>query len=186
MILFLTPFFSGRVLNNIILMWQNGSNNGNIIENIVYTLRNFWTNGFGVSTDNFVNIYNSTAQHYGEGGTLINIPNLHISAVYFNILIDVGAVFMIGFMYYILRIAHSSITCMFRATPRQKIIFAAGLAALLGISISSLLDSNNVLGYAGAPSLRKNYKTWGIRLKTDKISNYVLTKQVIFIIIKHT
>ena len=31
---------------------------------------------------------------------------------------------------------------MFRATPRQKIIFAAGLAALLGISISSLLDSN--------------------------------------------
>ena len=142
MILFLAPFFSGRVLNNTILMWQNGSNNGNIIENIVYTLRNFWTNGFGVSTDNFVNIYNSTAQHYGEGGTLINIPNLHISAVYFNILIDVGAVFMIGFMYYILRIAHSSITCMFRATPRQKIIFAAGLAALLGISISSLLDSN--------------------------------------------
>ena len=63
MILFLAPFFSGRVLNNIILMWQNGSNNGNIIENIVYTLRNFWTNGFGVSTDNFVNIYNSTAQH---------------------------------------------------------------------------------------------------------------------------
>lgn len=142
MILFLAPTFSGRVINNIISMWTYESSDGNFFENIIRALRNFWVNGFGVSTDNFVNLYNSTALHYGEQQAFINVPNFHISAVYFNILVNIGAIVMLGFMYYILKIAHSSITCMFRATPRQKIIFVAGLAALLGISISSLFESS--------------------------------------------
>ncbi len=141
MILLLAPTFSGRVINNIVLMWNRESGHGNIFQNIVSAFRGFWTNGFGVSTSNFVDLYSSSL-HYGNSKALINLPNVSISPIYFHILVDVGTIFMIGFMYYILRIAHSSITCMFRATPRQKLIFAAGLAALLGISISSLLESS--------------------------------------------
>ncbi len=142
MILLLAPTFSDRVINNIILMWQRESGNGNLFQNIINAFRGFWRNGFGVNTDNFVNMYNISALHYGDRHSLINLPNFTISPIYFNILVNVGAIFMIGFMYYILRIAHSSITCMFRATPRQKLVFAAGLAALLGISISSMLESS--------------------------------------------
>lgn len=141
-ILFLAPTFSGRVIDNIVAMWQRESTTGNFFQNIVSALRNFWANGFGVSTSNFVNMYNSTALHYGQQQALINVPNFQVSAIYFNVLVDVGAIVMLGFMYYILRLAHSSITCMFRATSRQKLIFAAGLAALVAISVSSLFESN--------------------------------------------
>ncbi len=142
MILLLAPTFSGRVINNIVLMWHRESGNGNIFQNIINAFRGFWRNGFGVSTDSFVNLYNASALHYGDKHSLINLPNVTISPIYFNILANIGAIVMIGFMYYILRIAHSSITCMFRATPRQRIVFAAGLAALLGISVSSLFESS--------------------------------------------
>ncbi len=142
MILLLAPTFSGRVISNIVLMWQRGSRSGNFIENIISALGSFWRYGFGVNTDNFVNMYNISALHYGDKHSLINLPNLTISPIYFNILVNVGAIFMIGFMFYILQIAHSSITCMFGSTPRQKLIFAAGLAALLGISVSSMMESS--------------------------------------------
>lgn len=141
-ILALAPTFSSGVIQNIIAMWNRESSYGNFFQNIIFALRNIWNNGFGVSTSNFVNMYNSTALHYNDQKALISVPGVHISALYFNLLVDLGAIFMFGFMYYILRIAHSSVTCMFRATFRQKIIFAAGLAALVGISLSSLFESN--------------------------------------------
>lgn len=141
-ILFLAPTFTARVIENITKMWQTESASGNFFQNIVATLTNFWKNGFGVSTDNFVNMYSSTAGHYNEQRAMISVPNFHINAIYFNILVDIGAIVMFIFMFYILRIAHSSLTCMFRATQKQKVIFAAGLAALIGISVSSMLESN--------------------------------------------
>lgn len=142
MILLLAPTFSGGVLKNIAAMWNRESTYGNFFQNIIFALRNIWVNGFGVSTKNFVNMYNQAAFQYNDQKALISVPGVHISAIYFNILVDLGAIIMFGFMYYILRIAHSSVTCMFRATFRQKIVFAAGLAALVGISISSLFESN--------------------------------------------
>ena len=142
MILVLAPTFSAGVIRNVAAMWNRESSYGNFFQNIVFALRNIWTNGFGVSTSNFVNMYNATAFQYNEQKALISVPGVHISTLYFNLLVDLGAIFMFGFMYYILRIAHSSVTCMFRATFRQKIIFAAGLAALVGISLSSLFESN--------------------------------------------
>lgn len=142
MILFLAPTFSIGVVRNIVSMWTRESAYGNIFQNIVASLRNFWSNGFGVSTSNFVNMYNTTAQHYNDQKAFISVPGMHVSALYFNLLVDLGAIFMLGFMYYILRIAHSSVTCMFRATKRQKIIFAAGLAALIGIAVSAIFESN--------------------------------------------
>ncbi len=119
-ILFLAPTFSGRVIDNIVAMWQRESTTGNFFQNIVSALRNFWANGFGVSTSNLFNMYNSTALHYGQQQALINVPNFQVSAIYFNVLVDVGAIVMLGFMYYILRLAHSSITCMFRSDVKAE------------------------------------------------------------------
>jgi len=141
-ILALAPTFSSGVIKNIAAMWTRESSYGNIFQNIVFALKNFWSNGFGVSTRNFVNMYNSTALQYNEGKALLSVPGMHVSALYFNLIVDLGAIFMLGFMYYTLRIAHSSLTCMFRASRRQKMIFAAGLAALIGIAISAMFESN--------------------------------------------
>lgn len=141
-ILLLAPTFFVGVIRNIVGMWTRESTYGNVFQNLVFSLKNFWSNGFGVSTRNFVNMYNSTALHYNEHKALITVPGMHISALYFNVIVDLGAIIMLCFMYYILRIAHSSLTCMFRATAKQKIIFAAGLAALIGIAISAMFESN--------------------------------------------
>lgn len=142
MIFVLAPTLTYGVIENIIAMWNNERIYGNFFQNIVSAARNFWSNGFGVNTENFVSMYNSAAVNYDNTNAWIKVPGLQINALYFNIVMDLGAIFIIGFMFYIVRIAHSSLTCMFRATSRQKIIFAAGLASLLGISLSTLFESN--------------------------------------------
>lgn len=141
-ILFLAPTFSGTVIKNIVAMWSSDRTYGNVFENLIFSLRNIWVNGFGVNTQNFVNMWSNATLKYNEQKALLVVPGVHISAIYFNILVDIGAIIMFGFMYYTLRIAHSSITCMFGATAKQKIVFAAGLAALLGIAVSSMFESN--------------------------------------------
>lgn len=141
-ILILAPTLTSGVIENLISMWNRGSVHGNFFQNIISSARSFWNNGFGVSKENFISMYNSTTIHYGDTNAWISVPGLHVNALYFNIIMDLGAILMIGFMFYIVRIAHSSLTCMFRATDRQKIILAAGLASLLGISISTLFESN--------------------------------------------
>lgn len=108
-ILALAPTFSSGVIQNIIAMWNRESSYGNFFQNIIFALRNIWNNGFGVSTSNFVNMYNSTALHYNDQKALISVPGVHISALYFNLLVDLGAIFMFGFMYYILQIGRAHV-----------------------------------------------------------------------------
>ena len=105
-------------------------------------MSNFWSNGFGIKISSFSNLYSQNALHYGEENALLSIPNFHINPYYFNIIVDLGAIFILMFMYYVLFVAHSSLSCMFGSTKKQKIIFAAGLASLIGISISAVFESN--------------------------------------------
>lgn len=142
LLLLLAPAITNTAIENIMTMWQKNATYGNIFENIFYVVKDFWSNGFGVSRNTFLDIYNSTALGAETGNAAaFNIPYLKISPVYFNILIDFGAVIMFGFLYYILRLAHSTFTSLFTATKEQRWIFAAGLAMLVGISISAMFES---------------------------------------------
>ena len=54
---------------------------------------------------------------------------------------DIGVLFIIVFMFYILRLAHSTLTRLFTAEKKYKRFFAAGLAMLIGISVSSFMEA---------------------------------------------
>ena len=88
-----------------------------------------------------MDIYHSTALDAETGHAILDIPYVQISPIYFNLLIDAGAIVLFGFLYYILRLAHSALTSLFTAAPEHRPVFAAGLAMLVGISVSALFES---------------------------------------------
>ena len=141
-LLVLAPAISRTALQNIVQMWTNTPDYGNFFTNLVYAFRNFWDNGFGVSRDVFLDIYRSTALEASTGHAMVELPYLKLSPVYFNIVLDLGALAMFGFLYYILRLAHSVLTSLVTSHREHRILFAAGLSTLIGISVSSLLASS--------------------------------------------
>lgn len=138
LLLFLGPALTGNAIDSIIRMWDRPETYGNFFTNIFFSFKNFWDNGFGVNRAVFMDIYNSTAEN-AEFANLFMHPE--ISRAYFLFLMDAGAVFLIFFLSYILKIAHSALTSMFTAPSEYRAYFAAGFVTLIGISVSSMLES---------------------------------------------
>ncbi len=137
-LIFLGPALTGNAINSIIHMWDRPETYGNFFTNIIYSFKNFWDNGFGVNRTVFMDIYNSTAKN-AEFSNLFIHPE--ISRTYFLFIMDMGAIFLILFLTYILKIAHSALISLFTAPSEYRPYFAAGFVTLIGISVSSMLES---------------------------------------------
>lgn len=153
-VLFLMPLGLSSIMENFRRMWVRSMSYGNITTNIAETFKSFWNYGFGVNSNKFMSIYNSVNNSYDGVNSMINIPYIKISPVYKNIVKDLGAIGMFGFLYYILRLAHSSLTMLFIGDKKYKRLFSAGLAMLVGLSVSSffeitLFDPRTLLMYWG-------------------------------------
>ena len=140
-LLFLGPVMTRTALTNLSQMWQHSGGYGNFFANLAAAFRNFWLNGFGVNRDVFLDIYHSTAFSAQAQDWLPDVAHISISPVYFTLLLDAGALILVVFLTYILRLAHSALTSLFTAPKKYKIYFAAGFATLIGISVSSMLES---------------------------------------------
>lgn len=141
LLLFLSPALMGNAVENIANMWHQPKTYGNFFANIFYSFKNFWDNGFGVNRSAFMSIYQTTAQNANNipfGSSFI--PS-EVSRTYFLFLVDAGAVMLIAFLTYILKLAHSAFTSIFTAPGKYKPYFAAGFVTLIGISVSSLFES---------------------------------------------
>lgn len=137
-LIFLGPALTGNAINSIINMWNRPETYGNFFGNIIYSFKNFWDNGFGVNRTVFMDIYNSTTKN-AEFSSLFIHPE--ISRTYFLFIMDVGAILLILFLTYILKIAHSTLISLFTAPSEYRPYFAAGFVTLIGISVSSMLES---------------------------------------------
>ena len=137
-IILLIPLGLGSLAGNLRETFAATTRHGNVITNVTSLFKNFWDFGFGVNTDKFMSIYNSVTPDR-QGGVFSNIIN--VSPVYINFIIDIGAVILIAFMIYILKIAHSALTSLLFGDKRYKKLFAAGLAMLIGLSVSSFFES---------------------------------------------
>lgn len=129
-------------LNNVIenfMMMINQSKHGNFLTDTIYFANNFWRNGFGIKREMIMDIYNST-----KIDTINNalIPHLKISPIYIDTLLNLGAIVMIFFLFYIVSLAHSSLTLLFTGDKKYKTFFAAGLSMLIGISVASFFDGD--------------------------------------------
>lgn len=141
LLLFLGPAVTRTAAENIMQMWHRPETYGNFFSNLIYAFQDFWNNGFGVNRSSFLELYHATAKMDDKAQTLVQIPYLKISPVYFTVLLDMGAIFLLGFLRYILRLAHSTMTSLFTAPKPYRIYFAAGFATLAGISVSSMLEA---------------------------------------------
>ena len=89
-----------------------------------------------------MNLYSSAVpQSLSEQAATVSFANLRISPLYYSLILELGTIFLIVFLSYLLRLAHSTLTSVFTAQKRFKPYFAAGFAALIGISVSSMMES---------------------------------------------
>lgn len=123
----LLPLGLNTILENIGKLWQ-AAGRGDVAMNIISLFRQFWQYGFGISREAVMNIY-GTQRIIGAGTTYISLVS------------DIGAILLILFLAYILRLAHSTLTAMFSADKRYKEYFAAGFAVLIGISVASFVET---------------------------------------------
>ncbi len=123
----LLPLGLNTVFENIGKLWQ-AAGRGDVAMNIISLFRQFWNYGFGISREAVMNIY-GTQEIIGAGRTYISIAS------------DIGAILLILFLAYVLRLAHSTLTAMFSNDKRYKEYFAAGFAVLIGISVASFVET---------------------------------------------
>lgn len=142
LLLFLAPALTQTAFENISAMWNNPSYYGNFFSNLYYTFKNFWLNGFGIDRTTIMNLYSSAVpQSLSEQAATVSFANLRISPLYYSLILELGTIFLIVFLSYLLRLAHSTLTSVFTAQKRFKPYFAAGFATLIGISVSSMMES---------------------------------------------
>lgn len=138
----LVPLGLGTVIQNIKYTWHTTTSSGNEINNIINLFRQIWNFGFGVNSKIFLDIYSSAGQISSAETSLLNLPYIKISPIYFSFIKDIGAILMIGFLFYVLRLAHSTLTSIFVAEKKYRRFFVAGFATLVGISVSSFFEIN--------------------------------------------
>lgn len=140
-LILLMPMGLGSLIENIRTTWYATTAYGNIISNLINLSGKIWNFGFGVDRVKIMSVYNSEQLRNISETTVINLPYLSVSPVYINFVIDIGAIFMVIFLGYILRLAHSSFTMLFTGDRKYKRFFAAGLATLVAISVSSFFET---------------------------------------------
>ena len=140
-IILLIPLGLGTLANNLRYTVQATAMHGNAINNVINLGKKVWDLGFGVDKDKFIAIYNSANPNFEGGGAFYNIKKMNLSSIYVNFIIDTGAVMLIGFMIYVLKVAHSALTSLLVGEKKYKKFFAAGLAMLVGLSVSSFFET---------------------------------------------
>lgn len=138
----LLPLGLRTVMENFRQTWINQTSHGFSIIDIIKFFKNIWDNGFGVSSKQIMNLYDmSNLKNSFESSSLM-LSYINISPVYINFIIEVGAFFLLVFLLYILKLAHSSLIMLFTSEKKYHKFFAAGLATLVGISVSSFFDTS--------------------------------------------
>lgn len=138
-LLVLAPAMTDTAVENILAMWTLPKSYGSFAANLFYSFQDFWKNGFGITQSAFLDFYSTTALH-APTGQGIQLP-IAISPVYFSFILEFGLLVLFLFLVYLLRMAHNTLTSIFTAPKEFRSYFAAGFAVLLGISVSSLLES---------------------------------------------
>lgn len=170
-LLVLAPVMTDTAVENIIEMWTLPKSYGSFAANLFYSFRDFWKNGFGISQSAFLDFYSTTALRAPTGQGILQLP-IAISPVYFSFMLELGLLALFIFLVYLLRMAHNTLTSIFTAPKEFRSYFSAGFAVLVGISVSSLLESTFF-----SPRILLVY--WGMlgMIRAVRILRYGIDKQ---------
>lgn len=140
-VILLMPLGLNTIIDNFRKMWEATTSYGNIVNNIIVLFRRFWNTGFGVNSKKIIEMYNLKNIESIETNVSGIIPHYEFNGIYINFILEIGVFLIIVFMFYILKLAHSSLTRLFTAEKKYRRFFAAGLAMLIGISVSSFFET---------------------------------------------
>ena len=139
LILLFFPALWIGALRQIFDFWQIHLQNKNLLEAIILAGTNIWHSSTGVASNEFMSAYSgisgSAASH-----AAIEIPHMPIPASYLKILTEAGAIILFAFLYYTIRLAHACLIAIFRPNDDRKMLFVAGFAVLLAVSISGMFE----------------------------------------------
>lgn len=163
LLLVLAPTITNTAVANISAMWAPSGNANGSLFSLIATFQEFWRNGFGVNQSALLNFYQGTALNTEVGPYLSGTGSLYV-----RILLELGLLALFGFLIYLLRIAHNTLTSAFTAEKGLRKHFAAGFAMLIGISLSSLVESTFF-----SPQTLLTY--WGMlgMLRSARVLRYV-------------
>ena len=125
--------FPGIVLFSIyrfLNMWTLNNITGSGIEEILYTAINFWNNGLGFGTDEFLQLYNTGI--YQRNTVELNKPFLLT-----------GRILLFVILWYTLKIIRSAIFNILKVSPDIRHIFLAILSSIIGFSVSILIGPSS-------------------------------------------
>ena len=140
-IIILMPLGLNSIIDNIRQTWYATTSYGNVFNNIINLSAKIWNSGFGVDRKFLMSFYNSESFRTASETSFLSIPFINVSPVYINFVIDIGAIFLVLFLAYILKLAHSSLIMYFTGEKKYKRFFAAGLATLVAVSVSSFFET---------------------------------------------
>lgn len=136
----LSPLGLSTLIENAKSTWYATTNYGNIFQNIISLSQKIWSFGFGVDRNRLMSFYNISELSKQSKGLSMGIT-AGLSQFYIDFVIELGSLFMLIFLAYILRLAHSSLTMIFTGDKKYRKLVVAGLAVLLGISVSSFFET---------------------------------------------
>lgn len=141
-IILLLPLGLSTIIENFRQTWIIQASNGFSIIDMIEFFKNIWDNGFGVSSKQIMNLYDISNLKNSFDTSNMMLPYIKVSPIYINFIIEIGAFFLLVFLLYILKLAHSSLIMLFTSDKKYHKFFAAGLATLVGISVSSFFDTS--------------------------------------------
>lgn len=151
LVVFLTPAVTNSAVGRILDIWHSRPMYGNFFVTVATLAQDIWRNGFGMSSQPFLELYTNTILNNAAPPQRLAAPVAQ-GLGYLRIVLELGFVAFFLFLWYVLRLARSTILSIFTAGRGFRPVFAAGLSALIGISLSALfsytlLQPRNLLAY---------------------------------------
>ena len=151
LVLFLTPTVTDSAIGRILEIWYSRSTHNGLFVTLANLAQDIWKNGFGLRTQPFLDLYTNTVLYNAAPPVNFFAP-ISRGVSYLRIALELGMVVFFFFIWYLLRLARSTVLSLFFSPKELRAAFAAGLASLVGISVSSLfsytlLRPRNLLAY---------------------------------------
>ncbi len=151
LVVFLTPAVTDSAIGRILEIWHSRPMYSNFFVTLATLAQDIWKNGFGMSSRPFLELYTNTILNNAAPPQRLATP-ISQGLGYLRIVLELGLVAFFFFLWYVLRLARSTILAIFTAERRLRSVYAAGLSALIGISVSALfsytlLQPRNLLAY---------------------------------------
>lgn len=152
LVIFLTPAVTNSAIGRILEIWNSRPMYDNFFVTIASLAQDVWKNGFGMSSQPFLELYTNTILNNTESPKQFFSSSATQGIGYLRIVLELGFVAFFFFLWYVLRLARSTVLAIFTSDRNLRSVYAAGLTALLGISVSALfsytlLQPRNLLAY---------------------------------------